>query len=178
VDPATLAGFFATLFCTWIAPSTTTLPVTLSANFGTTSTSELEFVSPGGVNAFGVRVVYESTDLIISSAATVTIPPTSVPVSTLLPAVPTSPPAVSTSPASTGSTSTGTIVIAVVILVVALAVLGAVYMWWRKRRRQREPQGITSEVYAGPKGELAGSPTKFLNYAHATPAELPIDGSG
>jgi hypothetical protein len=173
VDPATLSDVFATLFCTWIAPSTTTLSVTLSSNGGTTSTDEIQFTAPGGLNAFGVRMVYESTDLIISSASS-----TSSAITTTGTISSTSPPAVSTSPTSTGSTSKGTIAIAVVIPVMALAVLGAVYMWWRKRRQQREPQGITSEVYVGPKVELAGGPTKFSNYAHATPAELPVDGSG
>jgi len=75
-----------------------------------------------------------------------------------------------------------------VIPIVVLAILGAAYMWWRKRRQPKGTYGMTNELPAEPKrGELSsepgtsgvpGGPTKFSNYAYTTPAELPVDGSG
>lgn len=178
VDLTTLSGVFATLFCTWIAPDTTTLAVTLSSVGGTTSTENTQFVSPQGLNAFGVRMVYESTDLITSASSTSSATTTTGTISS------SSATAVSSSPASTGSTSSAKIAIAVVIPVVALAVLGAVYMWWRKRQ-QREPQ-LTGELHAESKpelptgfesAELPSGPTTFSNSAQTTPpAELPVRG--
>ena len=165
VHPTTLTDVFATLFCTWIAPSVTTLAVTLSRNGGTTSTEELQFESPGGLNAYGIRMVYESTDIITSSASSIISAST-----TRRKISSTSLPAKSTSPASTKSTSPGTVAIAVVIPVVVLAVLGAIVMWWRRRRRQQRNGG------AEPKGRPPGDPTEFSNSLHTTPAELPMEG--
>jgi hypothetical protein len=181
VNPATISDVYSTLFCTWEAFTTTTLAVTLSSDGGTTSTVSTQFTAPGGLNAFGIRMVYESTDLITSSASptTSTAATTSMTSSTSLPAA-------STSPASKGSTPASIIAVAVVIPVVVLAVLGAVFLWWRKRSQPREPQGITSELYAKstePRGELPGDLTgatstfpKYVQVPTTPPIELPTEG--
>ncbi|KAG6368312.1 hypothetical protein INS49_002517 [Diaporthe citri] len=62
VTPSTLGGVWETLFCTWIAPeSGTTVSITLEEG-GTTSTTAVSMTSPGGINALGVRMVYQSSD--------------------------------------------------------------------------------------------------------------------
>ena len=74
VTESTLDGAFTDLFCTWIAPEKkTSMPITISDS-GKTSTEMVGYESPGGLNAYGVRMVYESSDL---EAATMTAPPDS-----------------------------------------------------------------------------------------------------
>lgn len=63
VTASTLKDEWENLFCTWIAPEDgTDLPITLSED-GVTSTDKVGFESPGGLNAYGVRMVYQSSDL-------------------------------------------------------------------------------------------------------------------
>lgn len=63
VTASTLKDEWEDLFCTWIAPKDgTELPITLSDD-GVTSTDKVGFESPGGLNAYGVRMVYQSSDL-------------------------------------------------------------------------------------------------------------------
>ncbi|KIM94195.1 hypothetical protein OIDMADRAFT_149555 [Oidiodendron maius Zn] len=154
VDPGTLSEVWATLFCSWIAPSTTTLSITLSTNGGTTSTSGVQFISPAGLNAYGVRMVYESTDLLTSTtnkpaqtSAPLTISISNTAATTTTTAASQTQ---STSPPSTKSTSATTIAIAVVIPVVALIVLIAAYMWWRKQRQGKMELVTVSEFYGKP----------------------------
>lgn len=193
VDPETLSAVWATLFCSWVAPSTTTLSVTLSANGGITSTSGIQFVPPAGLNAYGVRMVYEKTDLITSTnarSAPSTIPPSNAAARTTASGtgIPIPSQTGPTSPPSTRSTSARTITVAVVVPVVALIALIAAYVWWRKQRQQKmalvAPPVTMHEFYSKPpanelpdnswRSELPTEPPK-LNYGNMPPAELAVN---
>lgn len=65
-NPLSLSKVLSILFCTWIAPD---LAVTLSSN-GVTSTSSVAFKRPGGLNALGTRMVYQSSNLSTNPSST------------------------------------------------------------------------------------------------------------
>lgn len=140
VTPSTLSNVWETLFCTWIAPASgTTVSITQSdEDGGSTSTAAVSMSSPGGINALGVRMVYQSSDLAAASAATT-----------------------ATTAASTGATNTGTagvggdeggdnssgtglstgaiIAIAVIIPVVVIAVAAGLFFFIRRRKQAQQP---------------------------------------
>lgn len=133
VTPSTLGGVWETLFCTWIAPeSGTAVSITQSDEAGgTTSTSAVSMTSPGGINALGIRMVYQSSDLAAASGTST---------------------ATSTSATNTGSAgdkdsgsgaglSTGvTIAIAVIIPLVVIAVAAGLFFFIRKRKQAQRAQ--------------------------------------
>jgi hypothetical protein len=185
--PSGLAGVWATLFCTWIPPSSTSLSLTLSSDSGITSTKLVAFASPGGLNAYGVRMVYESSDLaVLSTSSSLSA---NLATTTSTPFTSSTTPTGSVATASKG-TSAGTIAVAVVVPVVVLALIGALYMWWRNRRQRktqyttREPSSSVPKWYntnielpsEGKRGELSGGPQNMSDYRE--PAELPVDSRG
>lgn len=133
VTPSTLSNVWETLFCTWIAPeSGTAVSITQSDEAGgTTSTSAVSMTSPGGINALGIRMVYQSSDLAAASGTST---------------------ATSTGATNTGSAggedngsgaglSTGvTIAIAVIIPVVVIAVAAGFFFFIRKRKQAQRGQ--------------------------------------
>lgn len=125
VDPATLAGQWAGLFCTWIAPDGTRIDIVHTA--GTRTWIQQEYVtSPGGVNAYGVRMVYQSTDL--ESAIEPTASANNTGNTTIHDAQSGSP----------GLSKEDSIAVAAVVPVVVLAlVAGALFWWWRKRQASK-----------------------------------------
>lgn len=133
VTPSTLGGVWETLFCTWIAPeSATTVSITQSdSEGGTTSTTAVTMSSAGGINALGVRMVYQSSDLAAASGT----------------ATATSTGATNTGSAggengdSGGGLSTGVIAaIAVIIPVVVMAVAAGLFFFIRKRKQAQKAQ--------------------------------------
>lgn len=128
VTPSTLSDVWETLFCTWIAPeSGTAVSITQSDEAGgTTSTSAVSMTSPGGINALGIRMVYQSSDIAAASGTST---------------------ATSTGATNTGSAggedndsgaglSTGvTIAIAVIIPVAVIAVAAGLFFFIRKRKQ-------------------------------------------
>lgn len=69
-SPWTLQQIWSTLFCTWTPPADgTSLDVTLSSN-GVTSTTAVSFSGAEGFNALGVRMVYQTSDLVAASSST------------------------------------------------------------------------------------------------------------
>lgn len=133
VTPSTLSGVWETLFCTWIAPASgTTVSITQSdEEGGSTSTTASSLSSPGGINALGVRMVYQSSDLAAASGTST---------------------ATSTGAKNTGSAgnedndsgaglSTGvTIAIAVIIPVVVVAITAGLFFFIRKRKQAQKAQ--------------------------------------
>lgn len=150
VTTSTLSSVWASLYCTWSPESghPTSLPVTLSAN-GITSTSMMGVTKPGGVNAFGIRMVYESTDVITATSGATSTAQTPSATSSRATSSSTSSSRSSTQAASSssstptaGSTNTGLSTGAIVGIAVgaALAVLilvGALFLWRRKKRSSR-----------------------------------------
>lgn len=130
VTPSTLSNVWETLFCTWIAPeSGTVVSVTLSED-GTTSTEAVTMGSPGGINALGVRMVYQSSDVAAASGTNT---------------------ATSTGATNTGAAggtddssaglSTGvTIAIAVIVPVVVIAIAAGLFFFIRKRKQAQKAQ--------------------------------------
>lgn len=137
VTPSTLEDVWETLFCTWIAPASgTTVSITQSdSDGGSTSTAAVSMSSPGGINALGVRMVYQSSDLAAASAATTTGASAG---------------ATNTGAAAAGDVggknssaglSTGVIVaIAVVIPIVLIAVATGLFFFIRKRKQAQKAQ--------------------------------------
>ncbi|PNY29725.1 Uncharacterized protein TCAP_00361 [Tolypocladium capitatum] len=164
--PGPRSGIWSTLFCTWMpAPSQdTTLPVTTSSN-GITSTEMRDFPSPAGINAFGVRMVYQRTDL--TSATTSATDSTSS----------ADPQSTSGSASSSGLSTGARAAIGVVVPLVVLAILAGALLWWRRRRRLRAPGGPLEDGKTQPPGhaELHGEHVQEMMGTavdEAGPAEL------
>lgn len=188
VKTSSLQSVWSTLFCTWIAPEETSLPIVLSED-GVTSTVMSGFTSPGGLNAFGVRMVYQSSDL--ESRTGTDIPSTNT----------NDPEPVEGEDGgdgggsgSSGLSQGATIAIGVVVPVVALAIIGALIFYWRSRKRQRAvdvpPAGGSTQYGQTPYGEMqqknvaqaelpAATPVSELPAApyQGEPAELPAEAS-
>ncbi|KAL6867021.1 hypothetical protein J3F83DRAFT_102709 [Trichoderma novae-zelandiae] len=170
VTASTLKGVWATLFCTWIAPEGdgTVLPMTVSDG-GTTSTVSNSFASPGGLNAYGIRMVYQKTDTQTTTMATTTMATKAWPTG----AWPTDPwPTNSGQPDKTGEASSGLssgakaaigVGVAVPVAVVGLA-LGLFFWWWRRRKQYDRVR--------------AGQPTAPAElHGRPSPSELPYQGA-
>lgn len=124
----------------------TTLPITVLKSDGQTTTSSWGFSAGAGINAYGVRLVYQSSDLVAAttSAALGTGTTTSSSVS----ATGTSNTGMGMKPS--GKLSTGEIIaIAVVVPLVALAILGTLFGWlWRKKRVGYKTPDAQTEIPA------------------------------
>jgi hypothetical protein len=95
-NPLKLRAQYETLFCTWRAPPSPGADVRVTkSDDGRTRFVMEHMTDPQGINAYGVRMVHEATDLLppssSSSSASSTTPPTP-------PPNPTSPPAATASP--------------------------------------------------------------------------------
>ena len=167
VPDMTLEGLFTDLFCTWIAPEDeTSMPLTLSDD-GKTSTDMVGYESPGGLNAYGVRMVYQSSDL---EEATMTSPPDS-----------DGSIENSDSDEDGGGLSTGAkAAIGVVVPVVVIAIAVAAFFFMRHRRKTTVPGSAagavaeadskTPPVYGGPTVPPTELPVNNMN-----PTELPAE---
>lgn len=151
--PETLGSICETLFCTWTAPPSpgTTITVTKSLHGGRTSTVIDPMFAPGGINAYGVRMLYESSDLQTSTSTPATITPSAStdsggtddvgnPNTSNDSAGPG--PSQTTDPdaGSTGELSMGAKVaigVAVPVVVLGAALLGLT-LWWRRRKRVQQ----------------------------------------
>jgi len=193
--PTIRKDIWSTLFCTWDPEpgKPTAVFATLSSD-KRTSSSLVPFTSPEGINAFGVRMVYESSDLITSTSSsssstqtsgsdTSTPSNTSVPQSSSSSQVPTGTSAPGNSGLSTGAKAA----IGIVIPLVVLAIFGAFFFWWRRKKQYRvapgspvAPVGLTEYYQAKPqlnevsgetrRSELAG---EYTPVRHDEPSELP-----
>ncbi|KAF3807409.1 hypothetical protein GCG54_00008867 [Colletotrichum gloeosporioides] len=178
VDPATLSGQWIGLFCTWIAPEGTRIDIVHTAD--TSTWIEQEYVtSPGGVNAFGVRMVYQSTD-VASATVTATVSPTST-------GNVTAPQETSSPGLSTGAS----IAIAAVVPVVVLGLIaGALFWWWRKRQASKynhvngsgTPQGanglppanpMQQQVHEAPSVQQYQDPNAYQPHHHPPMQTMP-----
>ncbi|KND86745.1 hypothetical protein TOPH_08606 [Tolypocladium ophioglossoides CBS 100239] len=179
VTASTITGLWSTLFCTWIAPPASkqaSLPVTVSNN-GVTSTEMRGFQSPGGINAFGVRMVYQKTDVVIAAATTNA--------TTALSTGPAgsdgSEPILGSSSSSSSNLSTGAIAaIGVVIPLLVIGILAGALLWWRWRRRQHaQVESLSKFGEAAPQpqpqphAELHGDHVQEMPGSTVEPVELP-----
>ncbi|KAF9774940.1 hypothetical protein IL306_006995 [Fusarium sp. DS 682] len=170
-------------FCTWMAGVKTIVNVTLSESAGgSLTTTGITLTGSEGVNAYGIRYVYQASDL----------GPASTTESTSTGKV-----AGQTSSADGGSTvskglsTDGIIAVAVVVSVVTIAAVVGLLSWWRHRKRHSmQPEGETQAtvpVQRGPNAaanlqELAGqsqlqgggTQVQVLN-RQGNPMELPAE---
>ncbi|KAF7549083.1 hypothetical protein G7Z17_g6640 [Cylindrodendrum hubeiense] len=201
-DPTGLSGIWKSHLCTWSAGTKETVllvtSTSLTGRSTATITSAVTMSGTDGINAYGIRMVYHSSDLpattteitaetaAATSAATSTS--TTTPSSTYSRSI-----ATSTGPASdedSGGLATGAIVaIAVVIPLAAIAMLIGAFFWFR-RRKQREqnftavptdtespkelpPDAMISELY----GSMAAPPQELPTPAVIVelPGDIPSD---
>lgn len=179
VTPSTLSDVWETLFCTWIAPEAATVISLTLSDGGTTSTVAASVSSPGGLNAQGIRMVYEATD--VSTATTTTgshIGSTGSAATATATGTSSSATSTSSSSSSSGDSSglsTGaTAAIAVVVAVVGIGGVIGAFFWLRKRKqRQRyDPTGPPSPGAAAT-GTAGGMDYKYTGqYDPRTTQEL------
>ncbi|OAQ69920.1 transmembrane alpha-helix domain-containing protein [Pochonia chlamydosporia 170] len=178
VTTSTLTDSWSTLFCTWIGPesSDSTLPVTTSDR-GVTSVKNLGFHSPGGLNAFGIRMVYEASDLSTETKTTAT--PTGSASQSSGGAATSNPPS---DTSNSGGLSTGAkVAIGVVIPIIALAALLGAFFWWRRRKHHYQVQPQTEgkpQPQPQPRAELHGTHLNELMAHSNDPVELPASNPG
>ncbi|KAH6842991.1 hypothetical protein B0I37DRAFT_208767 [Chaetomium sp. MPI-CAGE-AT-0009] len=172
-NPLFLKTVWEYQFCTWIAPKSpgTVITVTVSSYDGRTSTITPEVTAPGGLNAPGVRMVYQASDMEMASSSTSSVPSegsgATVPASSTPDSTGTSLPGASNDPDATNSDSglsTGEqAAIGVVVPLVVIALLVGLALWWRRRKRQQQPpsaaNGATAYDYAS--GPAAYQPAEL-----------------
>lgn len=152
VDPATLSGVWQSQFCTWIAPARAVSVTVTRSSGGRTSTVPETLVNPGGINAFGIRMVYQSSDVQTAPSSSPTTSPSSTPSSSN--AANPQPGFAGGSGLSTG----GTIAIAVVIPVAIIAAVIGFFLWW-KSRRGRAAQALPAKIESN-----FHKPNPYYNY--------------
>ncbi|KAH6885357.1 hypothetical protein B0T10DRAFT_608547 [Thelonectria olida] len=190
-DPESLSSVWVDLLCTWSAGDTATVLLVTSTSVltdgSTTSLTSAVTMSGGeGINAYGIRMIYDQSDTATSTTAETS--ETSVSSSS------SSQSATQTESSddnddddddSGGGLSTGAIAaIAVVIPLVAIAALIGAWFWYRRRKQQKQPVselGTDSERKELPpdtaRGELYGS-QRFQSHElenSTAPVELPGD---
>lgn len=143
VTPSTLSSVWETLFCTWIAPkSGAEVQVTVSKD-GTTSTQKMTMSSPGGINAYGVRMVYESSDLAAATTTSGQSTPATTGASATATATATGPSTGSEGSDSGGDSGLSLGAIIAIAVVVPLAVIAAavgIFFLIRKRKQAQRLQ--------------------------------------
>ncbi|KAK4231146.1 hypothetical protein QBC38DRAFT_440265 [Podospora fimiseda] len=126
-EPTQLSEAWENQFCTWAAPPKgDTVMVTESAN-GRTSTIVKTLSNPEGLNAFGIRMVYQATDMpTTSTSGTASTSPSN---------QPSSPGQDQIDGSDKGGLSTGaTIAIALVIPIIVIGAAVGFFFWWKRRR--------------------------------------------
>lgn len=175
VTTSTLSGSWSTLYCTWIAPESpgTMLPLT-SVVKGVTTTNNVKFTSPGGLNAFGIRMVYEASDLSTKTTGK-TSSSSSSSASQSSGGTSTSNPPQNTDTGDSGGLSTGAkVAIGVVIPLVALAALLGAFFWWRRRKHSyQSPPQVEDKPPTQHQAELHGTHINELMAHPHEPVELP-----
>ncbi|KAK1978074.1 hypothetical protein LZ30DRAFT_599938 [Colletotrichum cereale] len=131
-DDMTLGGVWETQFCTWMAGPATVVDITWS-DAGAVATQAVTMKNRDGVNAWGIRMVYQASDLVPKTtlAATVTTGSGTMGAAT----------ATATGADTTGGgggqpdkgLSTGGII---GVVVVAIAALVGLFLWWKRRKHR------------------------------------------
>ncbi|OHW93642.1 hypothetical protein CSPAE12_07735 [Colletotrichum incanum] len=153
-DDMTLAGVWETQFCTWMAGPATVVDITRTDD-GTVATQVVTMKNRDGVNAWGIRMVYQASDLVpkttsVETTAATTTAGTMTEMAGATSAAATATGAETVAGASSTSTSGGSgqsgvneglstsavIAVAVVIPVVLIAALVGLFMWWRRRKHR------------------------------------------
>lgn len=148
-DPKALEGEYEHMFCTWSAGDHETV---LYATDGDGDVSAVTMSGREGINAYGLRMVYEPTD-IVTSAESATHPER-----TEYSDPPENQSIFGRSMTGRGGLPTGEIVaISVVVPIIAAALAIGVFYWYQGRRHSRPRQNDAKEKYAASAASGAGS---------------------
>ncbi|KAJ0158976.1 hypothetical protein CTA2_10539 [Colletotrichum tanaceti] len=152
-DDMTLGGVWETQFCTWMAGPATVVDITRTDD-GTVATQAVTMKNRDGVNAWGIRMVYQASDLVPpTTSATTTAAATSAGTATetgsgttaaaISSGTGTAAAADNTATAGSGESAVSeglsqgaVIAVAVVIPVVVIAALVGLFLWWRRRKHR------------------------------------------
>lgn len=148
-DPKTLSGAWESMFCTWSAGEHETV---LLVTVDETSTPAVTMSGADGINAHGLRMVYESSDLSTSTTAATATDTTS------------------SDPGSSGGLSTGAkAAIGVVIPVVVIALAIGLFFLYRRRKQRYGAVGAAEGA--------AELPTEDKTGGHTVAASSELHGS-
>ncbi|KAF4985442.1 hypothetical protein FDECE_16555 [Fusarium decemcellulare] len=147
-DPGTLSGPWESLFCTWSAGDQQTVVLVTTQVSGSESTMAVTMNGGEGINAYGLRMIYEPSDISSTAATTTdastaeaTVTDASATDSSTAGATRASDQPAETSSGGSGNTggmgAGGIIAVAVVIPIVVIAALIGAFFWWRRRKNQR-----------------------------------------
>ncbi|KAK1707598.1 hypothetical protein BDP67DRAFT_412118 [Colletotrichum lupini] len=129
-DDMTLANVWETQFCTWMAGPATVVDITRTDN-GVVATQAVTMSDRDGVNAWGIRMVYQASDLVPKTTSGASI------ASATATGTAAAGSGATSGATSSGGLSTGGIVaVAVVVPVVAIAALVGLFLWWRRRKHR------------------------------------------
>ncbi|GKT42748.1 uncharacterized protein ColSpa_02929 [Colletotrichum spaethianum] len=147
-DDMTLAGVWETQFCTWMAGPATVVDITWTDD-DAVGTQAVTMKNRDGVNAWGIRMVYQASDLVPKTTSAATTAPTltetaetgsSATAAATAAETGTAAGASSTSTSSSGVSkglSTGGIIgVAVAVPLVLIAALVGLFLWWRRRKHR------------------------------------------
>ncbi|KAM0426202.1 hypothetical protein ACHAPT_008552 [Fusarium lateritium] len=181
-EPQSLSGPWESLYCTWSAGDEQTVLLVTTVVSGTESTTAVTMRGGDGINAYGLKMIYEPSD-IASTSATTTADTTTADETTDA----TAPPAETSSGGggNDGGIGTGGIVaIAVVIPVVVIGALIGAFFWWRRRKNRstavpsEDPDATKELPPSQGVSELYGTQSvpQELDTSSAYVSELPGDG--
>ncbi|KAK0632606.1 hypothetical protein B0T14DRAFT_560281 [Immersiella caudata] len=163
VDPETLAGPWVNQFCTWTAGNARVPLEVVQIKDGSTSRMVKTLSGGDGINALGVRMVYQATDLTTGTPASTTGPSQTSAVqggnSGLAEPAP-----------GPGLSIGATVAIGVVVPAILIAALVVFFLLWRKRRR---------EAFGATEAEAQESHNEnkvYYSGVTQTPQELSIPG--
>lgn len=157
-DSATLTDEWAEMLCTWIVgDNREVIHTVVSTMSDVVVTKTVLMKGSDGLNAYGLRMIYDSGDL---ATTTTTSSATST--------------TTNSNSSDEGGISTGAIVaIAVVIPVVAIAILIGIFFWYRRRKQRHGPNDITSKSDKHPPTTTTGShQPSVLPPESSAPSEL------
>ncbi|KAK4167239.1 hypothetical protein QBC43DRAFT_9672 [Cladorrhinum sp. PSN259] len=177
IDPAQLSAVWQNQFCTWIAPPKgDTVTVTKSEN-GRTSTVVTSLNPPGGLNAYGIRMVFQASDMPTTSTSSQTS-------STAPAGQSTGGPGQNPEQVDKGLSTGGTIAIAIAIPILIIAAAVG-FFFWRRSRKERTLQNQQNHHLEQPVAVVSGmspSPShkpQNVYYGYApVPGPVPYQAAG
>ncbi|KAK4451423.1 phosphoinositide 3-kinase regulatory subunit 5 [Podospora aff. communis PSN243] len=167
-DPESLSGPWVNQYCTWTAGNARIPLEVVQIKDGGSSKMVKTLSGVDGINALGVRMVYQATDMTATGT-----------------------PASTSGPSQTGAAQGGisnlpnaesgpglsigaTVAIGVIVPVVVIGALVGFFLLWRKRRR--EAYGATTEAEVHDSQESQESQVENKVYYSGAPHELSVSG--